>query len=100
MVCEAHAVPARARDAPELSVPSSSGWCVKRDGAGCALGNKRPFSSLFIGMVCEATGGSAPVDPNVSFSSLFIGMVCEAPECGSATDSTLVFQFPLHRDGV
>jgi len=84
-----------------------------------------PFSSLFIGMVCEALrvtrGGVVrlklsvpsssgwcvkPVTPewndavHLAFSSLFIGMVCEALKIKLHHDVRRAFQFPLHRDGV
>jgi len=59
------------------------------------------FSSLFIGMVCEArTGAGARGNNGVAFSSLFIGMVCEAEGKLLACSAQVVFQFPLHRDGV
>jgi len=76
-------------------------------------------------MVCEASSDQASLDSSLTFSSLFIGMVCEAqiPDGLGALDAALsvpsssgwcvkqiqglasrarplYFQFPLHRDGV
>jgi len=83
------------------------------------------FSSLFIGMVCEARSSLIPTRttlklsvPSLSgwcvkhrfeihcdvsespFSSLFIGMVCEAQLTINPNYQIGIFQFPLYRDGV
>jgi len=84
-----------------LSVPSLSGWCVKQHRRRRHGQWPVPFSSLFIGMVCEARACTVlRACPKPPFSSLFIGMVCEArsPVCG--TMPLISFQFPLYRDGV
>jgi len=60
-----------------LSVPSSSGWCVK----------------LYVYQI------NSPYR-DLPFSSLFIGMVCEASSSTRYHASDITFQFPLHRDGV
>jgi len=51
-------------------------------------------------MVCEADFDVVGVLDAPPFSSLFIGMVCEAPGAHGPRSWDPVFQFPLYRDGV
>jgi len=78
MVCEAPHRIGAAMSTALLSVPSSSGWCVKPNLVAVRRLLQQPFSSLFIGMVCEAQPQVRLWEASLTFSSLFIGMVCEA----------------------
>jgi len=52
-------------------------------------------------MVCEACAALRKAQAMAApFSSLFIGMVCEALPQRQSTTIDTIFQFPLHRDGV
>jgi len=51
-------------------------------------------------MVCEARPYYFDRPAPCPFSSLFIGMVCEAVRGVERGDAGFPFQFPLHRDGV
>jgi len=51
-------------------------------------------------MVCEAYKSVSPPFEGVAFSSLFIGMVCEAQRLMIMPVVISNFQFPLYRDGV
>jgi len=79
MVCEADCIQLPHRNASFLSVPSLSGWCVKLT----APQTESPApTSLSVpslsGWCVKLATARQTLKQEVAFSSLFIGMVCEA----------------------